>query len=260
MCKKAVVILTRGYPTIGQYQSLIRRNNSISQEKGTDIIIFHEGNILDDHKKYISKNSPHLRMKFVDVSSVAFKKEKEEIPVYPPTKRFSLNYRHMCHFWFVDFWHFVKDYDAIIRIDEDCIIDFSVDDIFSVLENKHINCVYGEWTRDHPFVTHRLNQYTLNHISTSKHQRQPSGPYTNVIGFNLNKLRQNEPLQKYIAAVEESKGIYSYRWGDLPLWGEALSYFCPKHSHFKMKNIRYFHGSHGNYVGASKNKNCLIIV
>jgi hypothetical protein len=258
--KKAVVILTRGYNRLEQYNSLIQRNNSITfQDKSTDFLIFHEGNILETHKRYISQNSPHLRIRFIDISEKAFKEDKKEIPVYSPTQRFSLNYRHMCHFWFVDFWHFVKEYDCILRIDEDCIIDFSVDHVFSLLKNDKLVCLYGQWEPDHEFVTHGMNQFTREFISRKTgvsmekiSMVEPSGPYTNVIGLNLKKLRENRILQEYIDIVDKSNVIYQYRWGDLPLWGQALTYFCQRDTYSRWNKIKYYHGSHMAYVGGIK--------
>jgi hypothetical protein len=264
MSKKAIVVLTRGYQELSKYHSLIQRNNSITfKDKSIDFIIFHEGNILANHQQYISSKSPHLKIIFIDISEKAFKCEKNNIPFYPPSKRFLLNYRHMCHFWFVDFWKYTEQYDAIIRIDEDCTIHFSVDEIFSLLLNKSIsiNCLYGKWVSDEPYVTHRLNEFTRSFIKRNIGIspliipfKKPSGPYTNVIAFNLSKLRQNRPLQEFVSSIEKSNFIYCYRWGDLPLWGEALTYFCNKRSYFHYKKIIYYHGSHKILVDSNNNQ------
>jgi len=256
--KKAIVVLTRGYKDIANYDDLIKRNNSIVNVNSTttDFIIFHEGNINEAHQQYISGKSIHVNnIKFIDISEHAFNNDKNMIFFYPPTNSFSLSYRHMCSFWFVDFWKYVEEYDFIIRIDEDCIIQFSVDNLFTILNNEQINCIFGKWSKEREFVTHKLNWFTRKFISTvfkNKVEKipphNPSGPYTNVIGFNLKKLRQNKILQKYINAIKYSNAIYIYRWGDLPLWGEALYYFCDKNSYLKYNKIHYFHGSHNILV------------
>ena len=260
--QKAIVVLTRGYDNVEKYGQLIKRNNSITyKDKSIEFLIFHEGNILDHHQDYIAKKSPHLRIQFINIREKAFKEDKRKIPVYPPTRSFSLNYRHMCHFWFVDFWKFVEGYDAIIRIDEDCVIDFSIDEVFSILNRPGLNCVYGSWERDQPFVTHGLVQFTRNFVKTItniKPETIPTigaqGTYTNVIGLNLASLRQNHLLQKYIENVERTGAIYQYRWGDLPLWGAALFYLCHRLSYVKLDKIKYFHGSHNSYVGKRSRK------
>ena len=63
-----------------------------------------------------------------------------------------------------------------------------------------------------------------------------------------NKLKTNDLLFEYIKAVKESNNIYIYRWGDLPLWGEALYYFFKTDDHLLLNTIKYFHESHGQMV------------
>jgi len=259
--KMAVAVLTRGYQDVRKYNTLIRRNISIAKNLGalkdTDILIFHEGNILPQHQEYITKFTPTLNLIFKCIKEHAFKDEKKEIHMFEPTRMFGLNYRHMCSFWFVDFWKFVEEYDMILRVDEDCAIEFNIPELFYTLFNK--TAVYGMWTRDQDFVTVGLNQFT--HLFLKENlpdgenqqiiQHNPSGPYTNVIGLNLKTLRENELLQKYIKKVGIMDCIYAFRWGDLPLWGEALFYFCHPNSYSKSEKIKYFHGSHNIYVGGA---------
>jgi len=261
MSNIAVAVLTRGYQDIRKYNTLVKRNISIAKNlgdfKNADVLIFHEGNILPHHQEYISKFTPNLNLVFKCIKEYAFKDEKKSIKVFEPTRAFGLNYRHMCSFWFVDFWKFVEEYDMILRIDEDCIIDFYIPELFNNLQNK--TAIYGTWIRDHDFVTHGLNKFTQQfikeNIQTSSQiiSHSPSGPYTNVIGFNLKALRENEHLQKYIKKVGIMDCIYAFRWGDLPLWGEALFYFFHPNSYSKSDKIKYFHGSHNTYVGETTN-------
>lgn len=259
----AVVVLTRGYNNIQKYNTLIRRNISIAKNLAplnkVDILIFHEGNILPLHQLYIKKFTPTLNLKFICIKEHAFKEEKKEISVFEPTRPFGLNYRHMCSFWFVDFWKFLEEYDMILRIDEDCVIDFNIPELFYLLYNK--TAVYGMWTKDQDFVTHGLNKFTHSFLKENIPNipnlnpnnkiipHNPSGPYTNVIGLNLRILRENILLQNYIKKVDNMNYIYIFRWGDLPLWGEALFYFCNPNSYIKSDKIKYFHGSHNAYVG-----------
>ena len=264
----AIAVLTRGYQNLQQYNTLIQRNISIAKNIGKmlnyiDILIFHEGNILDIHQQYISKGTPLLNLKFICIKEHAFNDDKKTISFFEPTKSFGLNYRHMCSFWFVDFWKFVENYDMILRIDEDCMIDFIIPELFFVLQNKSV--VYGEWSKDHDFVTYGLNKFTQQFIRTDIFNNnynnkpifnhRPSGPYTNVFGLNLERLRKNMMIQKYIKKIKESNYIYIFRWGDLPLWGESLFYFCDPIEYFKFEKIKYFHGSHNYHVGSKKKIN-----
>jgi hypothetical protein len=253
----AVVALTRGYADEERYQSLIRRNVQIEKnlkDKDVEIILIHEGNISDSQQEMITKKTPSLKLNFIDMNSKpgkAFRKEKEGVQFDEATAKIRLSYRHMCSFWFVDFWNFVEEYDYIIRIDEDCEIDFDLDDRFEKL--RDFVAIYGYWFLDLDFVTKGLNEFTVSFLESNGVQcdpRDPWGPYTNIIGFNLKQLRENGLLFDYIESIDESNNIYRYRWGDLPLWGEVICYLYGDNDHFLDEGIKYYHGSHRKNINA----------
>lgn len=259
---KAIVVLTRGYNNIQSYNKLIARNHNIQRCLGDlslDIVIFHEGNILENHQTYIKCNTPKLNIKFVDVKKEgnAFI-DKSYIKRDPIVKRdVSMGYFHMCSFWFVNFWYYVKEYDYILRIDEDCIVNFNLLDAFKTLENK-VAC-YGTWVRDDPACVKGLINFNINYFKKhnlpmkssinqnsidkfcSTWNSKISGPYTNLFGLNLRKLRLNEKLKNYIETVKFSDYIYIYRWGDLPLWGTVLEFLYSSNDHIKLKSMKYIH-------------------
>jgi len=218
-----------------------------------DIVLFHEGNIESEHQLYIQSQTPLLRLVFVDISSHAFKKEKDSIPIEEVLDS-AKGYRHMCSFWFVDFWHFVQDYDTIVRIDEDCYMYSSIDAIFLKLQDYTI--VTGVVEPDDAHATVGLTKFTLDFIDRTRNRhsftettpKTPSGPYTNLIGFSLNVLRQNTLLHEYIQAIDMSEMIYRRRWGDLPLWGEAVHYILGTSTMCVDTEIKYIHGSHGKAI------------
>lgn len=247
--RKAIVTLTRGYTNYYYYDIIVNRNKSIESnlfDKTIDILIFYEGNISESDQEWIAEQTPTLNIKFINITEYAFQKNKESIVIYD-TYKCHFGYRHMCHFWFVDFWKYVEDYDKILRIDEDCLIFSNIDIIFEKLETKV--ALYGQWEPDEDFVTIGLNNFTRtflenNNIYNTK-SHNPSGPYTNLIAINIVIAKSNVLLQKYIDAIDTSDNIYSYRWGDLPLWGEALYYLFDEEQHNKDINIKYIHYVNG---------------
>jgi hypothetical protein len=256
--KNAITILTRGYEDNEKYLSLINRNKAIEKNlinKMTDILIFHEGNISEKQQLYIKKQTPKLNIIFTDISEYAFKKEHEKHKWYEPTnkKEWQIGYRHMCHFWFIDFLKYCENYDYIIRIDEDCFIDFNIDEIFVLIKNKIIIAGFEEI--DDPKVTFGLNNYTLEFLKqnniTNVNPKKPSGPYTNIFAVNLIKVRNHNLILKYMEYIDNSNNIYIYRWGDLPLWGEVLYYMCKPEEYLITEKIKYFHGSLVKYVNGS---------
>jgi hypothetical protein len=241
---KAIVVLTRGYPEIGGYDNLIARNLSIEKnfQGDADLLIFHEGNISSNHQEYI-QNKTKLRLIYIAIQPFD---PIDGVTFFPGTEGFGWGYRHMCAFWFYEFFNYVSTYEFIIRIDEDCFIMSSLDEMFTHLEQKV--CVYSYWyPKDSDFCTIGLTEFVDKNIEKSHDsntKQRPSGPYTNLIGFNLNKLRSNDALFKFIEKVKYSKNIFIYRWGDLPLWGEVLRYLFDSQSYSSMPEFSYYHGSH----------------
>lgn len=245
----ALVVLTRGYSNKKGYDKLLERNKCLEKFHNKNIIyiIFHEGNITDDHQQYIQANTI-LSLIFIDVSE-SFRKDK--IDFYNPTWpiQFGLGYRNMCNFWFCDFWNYLQKYDKILRIDEDCSYYSDYNRVFELLDKKSV--VYGNWANDDAFVTKGLNDFTQRFMIEKNikiKRRSPSGPYTNVLGLNLHELRKNILLKEYIYSIKKSNNIYNHRWGDLPLWGEALTYMFPDISHICSNQLQYYHGSHQQHV------------
>ena len=247
----AVVVLTRGYNDKKMYKLLIERNKCLEKfiHNNIDYIIFHEGNIYINDQNYIQTQTPKLKLKFIDVEQ-DFKKDNIDCASGVPN--FSMGYRNMCNFWFVGFWKYTNEYNKLLRIDEDCLYYNDHAKVFDLLDNYV--AVYGKTTKDREFVTMGLNKFTLDFLKKNKSEfvnkisKEPSGPYTNVIGLNINELRKNELLNNYINAILLSNNIYIYRWGDLPLWGEVLFYMYNKSKYLETTEIKYYHESHDTFV------------
>ena len=65
-----IAVLTRGYDRIEDYSLLIRRNKCIEInliDKNTDNLIFHEGNIREEHQQYIQTQTPNLNIIFKEI-------------------------------------------------------------------------------------------------------------------------------------------------------------------------------------------------
>jgi hypothetical protein len=253
---KCITVLTRGYNNINEYEELIKRNihiNNNLEDKSIDILIFHEGNILVDHQLYIKNKTPELKIEFITILDIAFQPDKINIP-FEEGKQFGLGYRHMCSFWFINFMDATKEYDKILRIDEDCFLESNIDKIFLQLDEYIFTC--GAISPDEEFVTVGLNAFSLEFMDKHKndflfkkyHGKKPSGPYTNLFGLSLNQIRNNDMFIKYRNDVDNSNMIYKRRWGDLPLWGEVIYYIFGEDSLLIDNTIKYFHGSHGRFV------------
>ncbi|NEO38736.1 MAG: hypothetical protein F6J90_21330 [Moorea sp. SIOASIH] len=261
----AVVALTKGYEEKENYQDLIARNKSINKyiSNQFDNILFHEGNLSLAHQKYIQSFTPEMEIKFINIKTeyprTAFKDCKNKInnDLCPPTSRsgkFTLGYKHMCHFWFIDFLDYTNDYQYLIRIDEDCFIHKFDNDIVELMDKKNQVFISPYFRKfDVPDVTlgmtKLLKEFVSEHTIKLKNKLEEDHksvkcPYTNCMLINCEYFRNNDIFRKFQTKVDESSCIYSNRWGDLPLWGLVLWYFEDKYRYEEVRTIGYRHGSH----------------
>lgn len=249
--KNAIVCLTRGYTKLDDYTNLINRNNSISKHfysNEYDIIIYNEGNITIEHQEYIQKKSPELNLKFI---TIEFYNNTEQNAICLPTSlsnNFSLGYKNMCYFWSIDFLEYLKHYDYIIRIDEDCIINKIDKNIITKYKKNKImfSSAYfqGPDEKDVTIGMENLfNNYLNNNNLTKKSELKC--PYTNFMIFNIPFFKNNIHVKKILQEIKNSNCIFSNRWGDLPIWGYILSYLIDNKYYIEDKEISYIHGSHG---------------
>jgi hypothetical protein len=268
MKKIAITVLTKGYDNLDYYSTLITRNNLIYDKIITksnlrfDMIIFHEGNISIDQQEYILKNSK-AELLFRDVKQYATRaafddsKNIYNMELCPPNKlseRFPIGYKHMCHFWSIDVFEYLTDYQYIIRIDEDCYVDrvdptvfesiikqeikFAVPLICTVLDDP--NVIVG--------LEQLLNKFTKdNNITIPVAYADIKAPNTNFMMLDLDFFKQHEITQKFLLEIEKSHGIYSNRWGDAPIWGIIL-YALAGVDFYELSDTGYLHGSHNHYV------------
>ena len=69
--------------------------------------------------------------------------------------------------------------------------------------------------------------------------------------IDIEYFRNNKLYNKYLEHIDNTSGIYSNRWGDLPIWGIFLSLFLKKNKYYNilfLKGIKYIHSSHGNSI------------
>jgi hypothetical protein len=265
--RTCIAALTRGYANVEQYATLIQRNNAIRdhlQDRTIPLLFFHEGNIGPSQQVYIASHTPELTMRFIDIKrdGKAFRQEKEHEPRYVESRWYnhSVGYLHMCTFWFVDFWHFVQEYDVLIRIDEDCFMESELDPLLTEMRTAEAPLALwsGKYQKDEDFVCVNMNQFTRDFVAYETDQPPPppkyppGGPYTNFMGLRLDRIREHDMHLHYVQAVDHSSHIYHHRWGDLPLWGESVTYLLGEAAMKIDPTIKYYHGSHYMHVNGTR--------
>ena len=148
--KNAIIGLVRGGQDRwndkynGKVHSLIARNKSIyeciNSEGQYSFLIFHEGNITKEHQTYIQAQTPNQKIEFISVEDTWGNR----------------GYTSMCKFYYYDVWHYCKDYDWVLRVDDDVIIRQSEYDIFEKCTSPTVFVSPYFWWENHLATTNTL--------------------------------------------------------------------------------------------------------
>ena len=269
IARGAIVVLAKGGKSEKDYKYLVLRNKSVRRhlwvKNFSDIIIFHEGNINENHQRYIQSQTDDMPIHFVNVSDIfsLFKKvNKSECPTSGDNFRdFTPGYHSMCYFWFIGFRQYVKEYSWLLRFDADCYAKSNFCEKLPLPNHYHFGV--AEWRPLHSAPADRIaenkpdGKYVrgmkalVNRIA-NKHGLNKTfhtwtTPYNNVYYLNLNWLRNHVIVNDFMREVDASDCIYSSRWGDSPLWGAALT-LAGERLEGNSLPIKYYHASHRTLV------------
>lgn len=232
--KNAIVCLTRGYGNTGAYGWLIQRNKAIKEhinkENKYPLLIFHEGNIPEDHQKFIKEHSDGQNLEFIDISAT-----------------WSGGYEGMCRFQTYDLWNYCAGYDNIMRIDEDCLILECPNDPFDLIvgDNVYLRSVY--FAESHSETNATLPQRIMGLTGENPDEFYNNKfVYTNVSVSNVTFWLRPE-MNRILKEIAYSEAQRANRWGDLPVLGSLLNIFAKgKVGH--IEGLKYKHISHNNII------------
>ena len=244
--KTAIFCLTRGYQHPFMYSRLVARNNSIEKFIGgsPEIVLFHEGNVAPEHQRLIEAETPSLKFTWIQIP-FQFPRDvplpHETISTFHDGRCYP-GYHVMCEFHTCDVWDHLKDYDVVLRVDEDCILESEKwTDVFT--------CVSPEVPYRTPMFdveTHELTNATLPvWLGEDSGFYDQTMPYTNVFVTRMD-VWNREDVRAWIERVRESRGCIKYRWGDHVLHSIILKKFGIGHG--TMDGYNYYHGSHDRHV------------
>jgi hypothetical protein len=256
--KNAIVLLTRGYDNLNQYNTLIERNKAINDvfysklkdPDNYDVIIFNEGNISQNDQNYIQSKTPDMFLKFITVEFYDTNIINDYCP--PDKDDFSSGYKNMCYFWSIDFFEYLKDYEYVIRIDEDCILKNLNTDVINNYKQKDIkfSSAFFQGDDDSRYIVglYELFDTYLKDNNLNKYSTEIKCPYTNFMIVNIPYFRNNKNVQEILNRIKESNCIFSNRWGDLPILGYILTFLIDPIYYYEDKSIKYTHGSHNTDI------------
>ena len=268
---KITAVLSRTYDTMDKYAPLIQRTRSIFAcpwSKDFDHVIFHDGGISKIQQALIKKEVGNPYLLFHNISTLFERRytypigkntvlsELHKCPAYIDEKK-PPGYYIMCSFWYTDFLDTLcgQNYDYMLRIDDDNIVT-SCDD--PTLPPDVPFASPASTGMDFPWVIQGMNDFmrTLTRLPRSKEldlmwpKWTWDSPYTSVMWLNMKYLRSSVAYNYIRHRIEQSKCIFSSRWGDLPLWG-ATAQLMNISVNSTFVPISYDHGSlrHKIYPG-----------
>ena len=246
--------LVRGYENKHEYRNLIKRNlylkknitSKVSQD--IDLLLFHEGNIPQDHQDYIIKKSKQEYF-FVDISK-DFSFDEELLDKIPDLERFSIGYRLMCRFNFYHIWQYLNSYDYLIRVDEDVLIKKFDKRFFDNIDNNFIFGTAEMSNEGHVYTNNTLPTFLREVFnSTEIAFYNHKFPYTNFYVSKLDFWRKQN-IQNNLQQISDNPQQIISRWGDLPIIGSILNF---ENINIEIiKGIEYSHLSHKSKFKISK--------
>lgn len=238
--RKLTAVLSRSYNTFEDFLPLINRTKSIFACKWADDfdhVIFHDGGISLALQLQIKQAVGNPYILFHNVSTLFTQRFKYPIanntiysgkhkcPAYVDEKK-SAGYYVMCSFWYSDFMDTLcgRNYDYMLRIDDDNVLTTCKD---PTLPPSVPFASPASTGMDFPWVIQGManfmfklsQQPTAREMGLSWPSNDWHSPYTSVMWLNLKWLRNSVEYNYIRHRVEQSKCIFSSRWGDLPLWG-----------------------------------------
>jgi len=268
--KSAIVILTQNTPEKRIYlkNCLYFLFKNFNEKFKYPVIILHEGDYTAEFQEEIIKgvreeSRSFIKFKVLDKDDF---KTPEHIDKIKLTKSIELqpvpywrneSYRNMCNFWLKHFTKYVTEYDYVMRLDDDSIIEEKINsDLFQIMKERnlnyisniiHIDCGICNYEMkeffDHyymdkqdiikdMFVYSKIDNNSkeifdnfkklykiMNDKEYEKNEVDIKSPIMYYNNFFVTKTAfwNSENTKKVIDEIDKTGNIYYYRWGDAPL-------------------------------------------
>lgn len=237
----AIIGLTRGYPdNKSHYDDLLHRNKKIYENINSKLsnpyklILFHEGNISLSDQDYIQNNSPE-NLHFIDISNLFEKYNYID------------GYKIMCKFQMFYLWEYVKEFDYVMRIDEDVFIEKFDASTLTTMNKKDVDFYFSKLSYESHVPTNKTLPYFIKNFYNLKNLKfyDHLFPYTNFYISKTN-IWQTPKINELLKKIAESNEQIEYRWGDLPVLGSVLK--LEKLNFKRLYTLSYMHDSHQLFV------------
>ena len=197
---------------------------------------------------------------------INLEKVNKSIEIQPVPYWRNLKYRSMCYFWIKHFFKYTKEFDYVMRLDDDSFIEEPIaEDFFKILEHKnlvyisnivHVDCglcnfqmkelferiapdkkemlngifVSSVLGPDNP-IFHKFKKVhsliTDKEIIQNEYKLDMPYMYYNNFFITRTAFWNQEDVKKIIEEIDKDGGIFYYRYGDAPLQTLILSILAP---------------------------------
>lgn len=249
-----------------KYQQLAKRLSSIDQHMSdaqeTHVMICHTGYpFLSDISLIKQSTKRHIIFRNVDREFTSFPLGFNPYSNDPTwSKRGKWNYHHMIRFWFKFVFEIpeIRQYDYIMRLDDDSELIGVWPNVFTIMQKR--NAVYfandeSSESEDGLPGTMKLKALCSNYSSTHNvslqiRKRLDQLFYKNTVKTYYNNFEvmntsffRRIAVREWVQAIDDSHGIYKYRWGDAILRRMTLTLFAETSQILKRKdyNLLYCH-------------------
>lgn len=277
MIKGAIFILTQNTIERKVYlkTSLYFLFKNFNAKYKYPVIILHEGDYTEDAKKEIIagvRGECRNLLKFLQIDEEDFRIPSHididkmnsiiDLRVVPYWR--NQKYRSMCYFWIKNFSKYTKDYNYVMRLDDDSIIEEPIKyDLFEMMSDKdyiyisniiHLDCSLCNYGMKDFFLKHyasekdKINELFMDHTLNNNNEyfnkfkklhnalnnkdyegasielNMPFMYYNNFNIINVDVWNKPE-IQDIINKIDEQGYIFYCRWGDAPLQTIILSLY-----------------------------------
>jgi len=212
------------------------------------------------HFEYVNFSLPaHLSVEEVDIAV------EDQFRVI--NMSFPVGYRHMCHFFSKDIYRHpaLKEFDWYWRLDDDSFLLSKIPyDVFSFMNERNFTYGYNRIYDDSEWCTRGLGEAVQSYVIEKSiqpsffHKFSKNGIWDRSMystNFEISKFDfwRSQTYQDFIEYIDNTNGIYLYRWGDAPIRLLAVSIFLPEEQVHAFTDIAYKHQEFVNFPNPMRN-------
>lgn len=224
------------------YSERCKQLRTVLHKNNYEDIAFHEGNVPSKIQQRLSATYSVRFENVVEYGGFTLENPSWNKTLRGPSE-YNIGYKHMCRFFALQWMHIMRDYNYVMRIDEDVLVH-SMQDPFA---SSHIYS-YALLTTEKHDETLDTFQVWMNQYVKSRNLQQYNVKdmyFTNVFLTKVSFWLQDN-VQKFLTDIDNTGHIYLHRWGDAPIQTAALTLFGKKHvSYFR---VDYSHASTANEI------------